>query len=165
LKTSTCFVSSALLYVGLMAFFSCKTQETSRGAQYTYEVSCLGTELDGSITVESYGLGKNYADASEQAMKNAVHAVVFKGIKIGVGGCNSSPLILTPRAQEKYEDYFAIFFADKGPYKAFVSLKDETVKNKADRNVKDSKQAEQRMVVVRVERLKLKKQLEKDNIK
>jgi hypothetical protein len=54
-------------------FFSatlCGFSQKNRGASYTYEVSCLGTELDGSITVESFGMGRNKADASEQAKKN-----------------------------------------------------------------------------------------------
>lgn len=148
-----------------IVFCSCKSPVVVSGGDYTYKISCLGTELDGSITVESYGLGKNYQDASEQAMKNAVHAVIFKGITEGVGGCKSSPLIFSVRAEEKHEDYFASFFSDNGPYKDFVSVKDERSSNKKERKVKQTVQAEQRLVVVRVERLKLKKKLESDNIK
>ena len=140
-------------------------QKNHTGTRSTYEVSCLGTELDGSITLESYGMGRNYNDASEQAKKNAVQAVIFKGIKIGVGDCNATPLLFTPNAEKKYETYFASFFADKGPYLEFVSLKDEKIANKVNRNAKKSNQMQQRMVVVRVNRLALKKRLELDNIK
>jgi len=152
-------------FIFLAGFQSLTAQRNQAGANYTYEVSCLGTELDGSITLESYGMGRNYTDASEQAKKNAVQAVIFKGIKIGVGDCNKSPLLFTPNAEKKYEDYFASFFADNGPYLEFVSLKDERVVNKVKRNAKKSNQMQQRMVVVRVNRLALKKKLELDNIK
>jgi hypothetical protein len=153
-----------LNFLFLFAHQSIMAQRNQAGANYTYEVSCLGTEMDGSITLESYGMGRNYSDASEQAKKNAVSAVIFKGIKIGVGDCNKSPLLLTPNAEKKYEDYFASFFADNGPYMAYVSLKDEKILNKPKRNAKKSNQMQQRMVVVRVNRLALKKKLESDNI-
>lgn len=139
-------------------------QKNYRGADYTYEVSCLGSEMDGSITVESYGMGRNYSDASEQAKKNAVMAVIFKGIKIGVGDCNNSPIILSSNAQSRYEEYFAAFFKDNGPYMQYVSLKDERIGNKIKRNVKKSEEMQQRKVVVRVDRLGIKKKLQEDNI-
>lgn len=154
-----------LNFLFLFAQQSIIAQRNQAGANYTYEVSCLGTEMDGSITLESYGMGRNYSDASEQAKKNAVSTVIFKGIKIGVGDCNKSPLLLTSNAEKKYEDYFAAFFADNGPYMAYVSLKDEKILNKPKRNAKKSNQMQQRMVVVRVDRLALKKKLESDNIK
>ena len=153
-----------LFSFSLITLFSCNTQKNNRGANYTYEVSCLGSEMDGSITVESYGMGRNYADASEQAEKNAVNTVIFKGIKIGVGDCNKSPLILSANAESKYEEYFAAFFKDNGPYLQFVSLKDESVGNKAKRNVKKSQEMQQRKVVVRVNRLGLKNKFKEDNI-
>ena len=110
-------------FIFLGCLQSLNAQKNQAGANYAYEVSCLGTELDGSITLESYGMGRNKIDASEQAKKSAVQAVIFKGIKIGVGDCNKSPLLFTPNAEKKYEDYFASFFADNGPYLEFVSLK------------------------------------------
>lgn len=159
------YTNSFLIIFFVFICYGFNSQKNQSGAYYTYEVSCLGTEMDGSITVESYGMGRNYSDASEQAKKNAVQAVIFKGIKIGVGDCNRSPLLLTANAEQKYEDYFAVFFADNGPYLDFVSVKDEKVVNKAKRNSKKSNQMQQRMVVVRVKRLALKKKLELDNIK
>jgi hypothetical protein len=158
---------------GLLTLFLCLTalslsaqkNKNKRGAHYTYEVSCLGSEMDGTITLESYGSGRNYNDASEQAKKNAVSAVIFKGIKIGAGDCNKNPLIFSANAERRYEEYFANFFKDNGPYLEFVSLKDERRANKMNRNAKKSKQIQQRMVVVRIDRLALKKKLEADNIK
>ena len=58
-------------------------------ATYDHEVRCLGRELDGSLTLEAYGKGRNRFDASEQAKKEAVYSVIFKGIKAGNGGCES----------------------------------------------------------------------------
>ena len=52
-------------------------------------IRCMGVELDGSQTLRVQGYGRNRADAKEQAMKNAVWAVIFDGIRDGAdAGCN-----------------------------------------------------------------------------
>ena len=82
-------------------------------AQAIYDrssIKCIGVELDGSQTLRVLGYGRNRADAKEQAMKNAVWAVIFDGIRDGVKGCNTRPLVTEVNAKERYEDYFNIFF-------------------------------------------------------
>lgn len=143
----------------------CFSQRGVDGANYDYNCKCLGVEKDGSITVESYGKGRNKSDASEQAQKNAVWEVLFNGIKDGNGGCNSDPLLFSSNAKLYHETFFNEFFKDKGKYKTFVSLEDEKTKNKISRNVKKGKEVEQRMVVVRVDRPRLKTYLLENNIK
>lgn len=134
-------------------------------AYYDYEVRCLGREMDGSLTLEAYGKGKNRSDASEQAKKEAVRAIIFKGIKTGNGGCDAEALIIDPNKERIHEDYFAAFFKDGGPYLEYVSLEDESIKNKVTRKKKKDDNLQQRMVVVRVKRLELKKKLIEDKIK
>ena len=135
------------------------------GAYYDYNVRCQGVEMDGTQTLESFGKGRNYWDAAEQAKKNAVHAVIFKGIKDGNGGCNRDPLLISSSPEIAHEEYFAAFFTDEGPYSEYVSLQDERIARKFRRDAKKSKQMQQRKVVVRVDRLGLKKKLSGDNIK
>ena len=136
----------------------------AQGAHYDYEARCLGVELDGSATVECYGKGRNYWDAAEQAKKNAVNAILFTGIKQGNGGCSRDPIILTSSVRELQQDYFAAFFADDGPYSEYVSLKDERIMTKVKRNRKKSKRMQQRQVVVRIDKMGLKKRLKEDKI-
>ena len=74
-------------------------------------------------------------------------------------------MIISPNAESKYEEYFAVFFTDEGPYIEFVSLQDERLANKFRRNKKKGKEMQQRMVVVRVDRLALKKRLQREQIR
>jgi hypothetical protein len=136
----------------------------SAGADYNYSVRCLGLELDGTMTLESFGKGRNYLDATEQAKKNAVRAVIFEGIRAGSSECTRDPLILSRIAPVKYEEYFAAFFKDNGEYLKFVSMKDEKISNKIKRNVKKSEEFQQRKVVVIIDRLALKRKFQTDNI-
>lgn len=126
-----------------------------------HSVRCLGVELDGSQTLRVCGYGRNRSDAKEQAMKNAVWAVIFDGIRDGAQGCNTRPLVTEVNAKERYEDYFNIFFADDGAYKEYVTLKD-TKKGSGGRS-KD-KIGYSYDLTIRVLRPQLKARLIKDNV-
>lgn len=150
--------------VGMAIFCtSCRTNTTisNEYAFVSFETECLGVEGDGSQTVRAWGKGKNKADAIEQAKKNAVKDIIFKGITAGSGECNTRPLILEVNAQEKYEYYFNIFFRDGGEYKKYVTSNDE---NKTSRIVAKHSTQENYGIVARVKRAELRQRLIDDNI-
>ncbi|MBO4611703.1 MAG: hypothetical protein J5671_00865 [Bacteroidaceae bacterium] len=122
-------------------------------------VKYLNTELDGSITVRSYGEGKRKADARTQARKNAVYVIMFKGIQ--ANGQTIRPLVTEANAYENHEAYFGEFFADKGLWKEFSSTKDEklSAKEKMHGSTQNAFGS-----VVRVLRLQLKARLIADGI-
>ena len=133
-------------------------------AQAIYDrssIKCIGVELDGSQTLRVLGYGRNRADAKEQAMKNAVWAVIFDGIRDGSQGCNMRPLVTEVNARERYEDYFNIFFADGGEYKKYVSLRD--TKRSSATKAKD-KVGYSYELTIRVLRSELKNRLKADNV-
>lgn len=139
----------------------CNVNAQTRALYDHSSIKCMGTELDGSQTLRVLGYGRNRVDAKEQAMKNAVYAIIFDGIKDGVQGCNLRPLVTEVNARERYEDYFNIFFSDKGEYLNYVSLKD-TKKRSADR-AKDKVGYSYEMTI-RVLRSELKARLKRDNV-
>ncbi len=155
-------ISIGLIGVSLL-FSSCRTntQIANEYAFVSFETECLGVELDGSQTLRAWGKGKNKSDAIEQAKKNAVKDVIFKGINGGSGECNKRPLVLEVNAQEKYEYYFNIFFRDGGEYKKYVSSEDE---NRTSRIKAKHSTQENYGVVVRVKRAELRQRLIEDNI-
>jgi hypothetical protein len=135
------------------------------GGNYSFETECMGSEFDGSITVKVFGKGNTDRDAVEQAMKNAVRDVLFKGIHQGVSECSKSPLLLQPRALERNEGYFAQFFKDGGPYTEFVTTQDERLVDKlTGREEKNARNAVSKAVVVRVLVYNLKNKLIQDGI-
>jgi hypothetical protein len=156
-------VSKLLLFGLLIAFFTqCKTTTPSF---YNYKTECLGVELDGTQTLKAWGHGRYRKDAADQAKKNAVRDVIFKGILDGSNECKEKPLLLEVNAEKKYESYFTNFFKDGGEYKKFVSLKDEKIHRHIDRK-KDFRNKDQSTysVVVRVLRKDLEQKLIDDNI-
>lgn len=145
-----------------LLFAGCASTEMS--GSYSYKTECLGSELDGSITVKAWGNGRNYSDACEQAMKNAVSDVLFKGIIEGKDGCSPRPLVPEVNARQKYEDYFNRFFADGGEYKRYVSLKDERFGDKRKRDKKEARQSVTHGIVLRILRADMKTKLIADGI-
>ena len=157
--------SISIVFLLLFCFAFCRAQVKKQIAgSYSLPTECMGTELDGSQTLKAWGTGNNKADAVEQAEKNAVNDVLFKGISNGKQECNIKPVIFEVNARERHEDYFNKFFADSGPYKNFISLKDEPrfPLKKKDRKV-GTKEVEFG-VVVRVLRAELKKKMIADGI-
>jgi len=149
---------------------SCKIKDPQQriAGNYNFEISCLGTELDGTQTVESWGYGRNRYDAAAQAKKNAVYAVLFDGIRAGRAdgraACELRPLLSEVNAREKYEAYFNKFFKDGGEYLKYVSLRDERIDHKTYRAKKGATHGTKRSVIVRVLRPKLKQKLIDDGI-
>lgn len=86
-----------------------------------YEVECMGTGMDGTQLIKVWGFGKKPEDAAYQAKKNAVHAIIFKGINAGKPGCMTRPLVTKPGADVQHSDYFETFFTNGGRYLDFVS--------------------------------------------
>ena len=146
----------------VMIFAQCKTTNPSF---YSFKTECLGVELDGSQTLKAWGKGRYWKDAADQAKKNAVRDVIFKGILDGSNECKVKALLMEVNAEEKYERYFAEFFKDDGEYTKYVSLKDERIPRHIIR-VRDSRNKDQSTysVVVRVMRKELEEKLISDNI-
>lgn len=142
---------------------SCSMRRQTAG-YYDVPTECLGSELDGSQTLLVFADGRNRKDAVEQAKKNAVREVLFKGIKDGKATCDPRPLVPEVNADRKYEVYFAKFFEDGGEYLKYVSLADERIYNKVLRDRTKGRKQVKNSAVVRVEVLKLKEKLRTDEI-
>lgn len=147
----------------IMCFItSCKTptKVANEYATYGFEISCMGLDPDGSQLLRSWGTGINKSKAIEQAKKNAIEAVIFKGITNGTGDCNKRPLVNEVNARERYESYFSRFFTDGGAYNRYVTLEE-----KRTSRIKSANSAlEAWSVVVRVDRNALQSRLVEDNV-
>lgn len=106
----------------------------------SFETECISVEQDGSQTLRVWGKGRNRSDAIEQAKKDAVYEILFKGVLKGNKGYNLRPLVTEVNARERYQDYFDIFFMDGGEYLKYVSMADKrmgsTKKIKTDTQVR-----------------------------
>ena len=154
-------IAVGVTILSLWGLLGCGHSKHTATAFYTYETECLNTELDGSETLRAWGSGRNKTDAIEQAKKNAIRDVLFKGIRNGNGGCSTRALILEVNAEEKYAYYFNTFFQDGGAYKEYISMEDTKYRSSASES---TRQQDKYATVVRVLRSKLKDRLIQDEI-
>ena len=62
--------NNKLYYLSFVFLLSYSVFSQSSTAGYiNYKAECLGTELDGSMTLKAWGSGRNNSDAVEQAKK------------------------------------------------------------------------------------------------
>lgn len=149
-----------LIAVGLMAGTTA-VQAQRRATYQKQAIECMGVEGDGSQTLRVTGTGRNKADAVEQAKKDAVMAVIFDGIRGGLQGCDARPLINELDARDKYDEYFNIFFMDKGEYTKYVSLEDRKLRSN---DKSKNKYFKNYRLTVRVLRSELKARLKADGV-
>ncbi len=152
----------SLLAMVALALSSCRTDTkiVSTASTAQFGVQNLGANLDGTVTLRAWGHGYNKAQAIENARKEAVRQIIFKGIS-GTDDGNLRPLVTEVNAEEKYQYYFTKFFADGGEYMNYVSARDQN--RKSGMKSKSSTQ-EQWGCVVTVNRMALKDKLINDGI-
>lgn len=151
----------ALAMLGLGSCSKKYTQEVaSTTAYHTPKPICMGIGHDGTQTIRVWGRASSESQAINQALKNAVYEVIFKGIE-GTGECNQNPLVTEVNARERYSEYFDRFFSDGGEYARFVT---ENVGNKASRLNAKGSSLQSYSIIATVDRERLKKQLQADGI-
>ncbi|MBK9291486.1 MAG: hypothetical protein IPM52_07660 [Bacteroidetes bacterium] len=117
-------ILSVLLICLLTLSLGAQTKKQRQAAGYVignYEVECMGVGVDGTQLVKVWSFGTSPDKAMTQARKNAVHAVIFKGVRTGLPGCMMSPLITKPGAEVQHAEFFNNFFSDGGAYLRFVN--------------------------------------------
>ncbi len=97
--------------------FGC-TKKVTPNAFYDYEVQSMGTGAQGTSLLKSWGQGNTQKQAIEEAKKNAIRALLFKGVP---NSPDMRPIINQPGAEQQNRQYFETFFAKGGTYLRFIS--------------------------------------------
>jgi hypothetical protein len=139
-----------ILFAATVILSSCG-QKNSVSANYELKTECMGVELDGSQTVKAWGNGRNRFDAVDQAKKNAINDVIFKGVREGKAQCETRPLVGEVNAREKHQQFFNAFFVDKGEYEKFISVKDERIGEKIVRDRSKGRESVTHGFIIRID--------------
>lgn len=132
--------------------------------QWRYEIECVGTGIQGTYLIKVWSYSKNSDIAIEQAKKNAIHGVIFKGFVGDKNGCtNQKPLSRNSNLENEQKTFFKHFFADGGKYIKFVSLSTDGAIDAGDR-LKINKKEYKIGVIVSVRKDELRKDLESAGI-
>lgn len=154
-------VFSALMAVAMIAMMaSCGSYKSQ--AHYDAKSKVISANYDGSYVIRVQVKARNAAIAFDDGQRKAVQEVIFDGVESGSNGVAAlQPLCFDKNARVKHEDYFNAFFADKGDWQKYCSLKDKrTATTKYERNGEQMVE----MVTVTVKRSELKTRLQADGI-
>lgn len=115
------FLTIILLTTSLLAFGQ-KRKANKDTESWRYEIECAGIGSEGTYLVKVWSYSKNGNVAIEQAKKNAVHGVIFKGFTGGQGCGTQRAMASTPNIETEKQDFFKLFFADQGNYMKYVNV-------------------------------------------
>jgi hypothetical protein len=127
---------AGMLAVAIILFGCRTTQQVAdrETHEFRYEIEAKDFGSQDVYQLKVWTYSKNPDTAIEQAKKNAVHGVIFKGLtgKTGVIA-GRRPLVDRPALETEREDYFKLFFAKGGRYQQFVSLVNNGAIDSGDR--------------------------------
>lgn len=131
-------------------------------AYYDQPSVVLSANYDGSYVIRVQVRSRNAPMSFADAQRKAVKEVIFNGVKAGSNGMSDlKPLCFDLNAQEKYEDYFNVFFQDKGEWENYVNIKGQRIlTNDYQRTISQTVST----MNVTVDRAALKKKLQADGI-
>lgn len=109
------------LTIVVTLFFSCGPTIYNSTASYrSLETEVINQAMDGTVTLKVYGEGLRVDDAIDQAMKNAINEIAFKGVVSGNSTKNVPALFRNPNIRLDNQRYFDQFF--QNDYRSFVEL-------------------------------------------
>jgi hypothetical protein len=88
----------------------------------SYQIECMSVENDGYITLKIWDSkqGKNYK--SEQARKDAVHAILFSGVPPTNSCTTQKPILTDSESQRNFEKIQSEFFGKKGAWSKYTRM-------------------------------------------
>jgi hypothetical protein len=116
-----CGLLAALSFI----LFSCGTSKSTADRytrQWRYELEPVNVGTQGSYLIKIWSYSKKPVVAIEQAKKNAVHGIIFRGFTGMSGVTGKRPLTNNPNLEEEKRDFFESFFAEGGKYMKFVTI-------------------------------------------
>ncbi len=90
--------------------------------RWRYELEVVNEGAQGTYLIKIWSYSKKPNVAVEQAKKNAVHGIVFKGYTAAGRIKGQKPLVQDASAELTHEAFFKDFFADNGKYMKYVQL-------------------------------------------
>ncbi len=89
---------------------------------WRYEIEPVGVGTQGTYLVKVWSYSKKSQVAIDQAKKNAIHGIIFRGFT-GINGVpGQKPLAREPNLEQSQESFFKTFFNNGGDFMRFVSI-------------------------------------------
>jgi hypothetical protein len=116
IMVSACF----MLFSGVTNEASAKKKKQQ---VWRYEIEPVSEGVQGTYLIKVWSYSKKSNLAIEQAKKNAVHGIIFRGFA-GLNGVAKKPALAGSNTslEEEKKDFFDDFFSEGGKYMKFVNI-------------------------------------------
>lgn len=126
MKTKNKFMFLFLLVGALVfntnAFSQARKKADKDTKNWRYEIEGVGEGKEGTYLIKVWTYSKKSEVAIEQAKKNAIHGIIFKGYT-GVGRVTSQPPLASDSGVEfEKADFFDPFFTENGGYMKYINV-------------------------------------------
>jgi len=111
-----------LFFISFTASAQSKKKADKDAVGFRYEIEAMRTGVQGTYLIKVWSYSKQPMLAMDQAKKNAVHGIIFKGFpgKDGVPG--QLALASDPNVEKEKAEFFEKFFGEGGEYLKYVNL-------------------------------------------
>ncbi|NDV80446.1 hypothetical protein [Bacteroides sp. 51] len=99
-----------------------KRQADEATMSWNYEIEQVATGKKGSVIVKIWTISSKPEVAADQAKKNAVHGIIFKGVPEKDRLPSKRPLMKDVNGYEENKAFFDEFLSNGGAYMRFVTL-------------------------------------------
>jgi len=110
----------AILGLSISVSAQAKKKANKDTENFKYEIEGVSVGSQGTYMVKVWSYSKKPTVAINQAKKNAVHGIVFKGFT-GKPGVPGQKALATPAVEQEKQAFFDKFFEDNGNFLKFVS--------------------------------------------
>lgn len=99
-------------------FISCggAAKLSKAGQEWNYEIESVGVGVEGTYAIRVWSYYKNAKMPLEVAKRNAVHAVIFKGVPAGNGAASQPPMVTGQLSASDTAFFDNFFMADYQNY-------------------------------------------------
>ncbi|NWL04227.1 hypothetical protein DM790_25695 [Flavobacterium collinsii] len=127
-----------VVFVSLLCFSNALLAQSKKKADkdteiWRYEIEGVQTGVQGTYLIKVWSYSKKPDVAIEQAKKNAVHGIIFRGFAGTATVPGKQPLANNVNLEEEKSDFFIPFFSEGGKYLKFVSLTNDGAVEAGDR--------------------------------
>jgi hypothetical protein len=117
----------SVIVIMLVMILSCKSKLKPREiGNYNYITTAVDMR-DNKYLVTAWGKGTSENEALEEAMRNAVKDILYKGLTQGNPNVRVMPVFLIHDAESKNADFNASFFKTDGDYLNYVVLYNQPI--------------------------------------
>lgn len=120
--TTISLIGALLISASFSASAQARKKANKDTENFRYEIEAVNTGAQGTYLIKVWSYSKKPNIAIEQAKKNAVHGVVFKGFMGKQGVPGQKALVSDPNIEEEKGEFFDAFFADNGDFLKYVNV-------------------------------------------